>query len=313
MSPFNFSRLLQLFYVILIIISEIAADESFDYDLILSPRNNSRSRLHTHLPSESRTKRPKKIHNREGGSRFLTRRNQKARKKKLDKSSFLGLMGDDFKEPWMTYKEPKKPIISIPPDEIRNLTAIKGSWATTELESELARLNLTADLTKFAPELLPHEALVRQYLLKRTSCPVEFTWKDLGNKYWPRWVRQGECINRGGVCSFPPGMICVPGVSTVVHLLHWQCSKRMDRTSRSAINYDDGYYIEYKRPVAAKPKPNGKARKIDVFKPPKMETSVLYKKRVPPLPSAIHLPRKTRRCEWKKVPYLITIDCFCAC
>ncbi|GBM94356.1 hypothetical protein AVEN_3948-1 [Araneus ventricosus] len=312
MSPFNYSRLSLLFCFVAVVISKTAVEDGIGYDLISSPKNNSRSRLHDHVPSESNTKRPKRIHNREGGSRFLARRNGQARKKKLDKSSFLGLMGDDFKEPWMTYNEPKKPIISIPPDEIRNLTAIKGSWATTELESDLARLNLTADLQKYAPELLPHEALVRQFFMKRTSCPVEFTWKDLGNKYWPRWVRQGECMNRDGFCSFPPGMICVPGVSTVVHLLHWQCSKEVDRASRS-VNYDEGYYLEYKRPAPLELNRKGKVRKVDVLNPPKMETSVLYKKRVPPLPSALHLPRRTKRCEWKKVPYLITIDCFCAC
>ena len=32
-----------------------------------------------------------------------------------------------------------------------------------------------------------------QWLVKKSSCPVTFTWIDLGIYFWPRWIKTGSC------------------------------------------------------------------------------------------------------------------------
>ncbi|KAM3185650.1 hypothetical protein ACTXT7_005947 [Hymenolepis weldensis] len=49
-----------------------------------------------------------------------------------------------------------------------------------------------------------------QVLSTYSTCPIIFTWKNYGEQYWPRWVREGKCIDlEDASCSLPPGMFCV--------------------------------------------------------------------------------------------------------
>ncbi|XP_046404150.1 5E5 antigen-like [Ischnura elegans] len=41
---------------------------------------------------------------------------------------------------------------------------------------------------------------LRRLLLSITHCPVRWTWKDVGIRFWPRWIKEGRC---GG--KIPPG------------------------------------------------------------------------------------------------------------
>lgn len=55
-----------------------------------------------------------------------------------------------------------------------------------------------------------------------TYCPVQYIWKDLGIRFWPRWLREGVCWN-GRPCSLPPGMTCKPTDSVRKSMLRWHC------------------------------------------------------------------------------------------
>lgn len=71
--------------------------------------------------------------------------------------------------------------------------------------------------------------LLQNYLAAFTYCPVHYKWIDLGQRFWPRWIRQGDCSgNEKGVrsCSFPPGMSCKPQRSTSKTVLWWHCQAR---------------------------------------------------------------------------------------
>ncbi|KAG8187131.1 hypothetical protein JTE90_004877 [Oedothorax gibbosus] len=313
-----------------------------------------------------------------GGSRYLNRRRRPGRKQ-LDKSSLMVLMGDDYLTSWMSDERPKKPLINVPSNEVNLDDGQAGSWAQERLLNQLRSVNLTAELSEMAPGLLPFENMVRQWMVKRSSCPVEFTWKDLGPTYWPRWIRKGECANRKGLCSYPTGMHCVPGATTKVMLLFWDCEEkkrnRHVRTGTTGVEVKTN--VRYRSPVpklpelmtsGTKKEPEKSARDKSVleFSPTSSrvqkiakrfqnfeasnpvlssrvkrssgifsskisfsetssrkrvkrnpggfdaETSVLYKNRVPHLPPSTHIKKK-RRCDWKKVPYPITVDCFCTC
>ncbi|GFS86914.1 uncharacterized protein NPIL_47481 [Nephila pilipes] len=267
----------------------------------------------------------------------VTKRSSKQKKRRkpkkkfiryLDKSSLMELMGEDFNAWWMAMDNPYK-TKSVPVDAIKIPTA----WEENELIRHMNKLNLTKELIKFAPDLLPHESQIREYMLKRSSCPTVFTWFDLGHTWWPRWIRKGDCQNRRGYCSFPPGMNCVPNTSIRVHLLHWKCEEPKSRVSRNPENsFSIQNIVEYKRPVARKnqsetdtAKQGKRHKKRDLqgqrdlldqgdFQEPLLLWGFLpYGRQVPLLAKALMEQRKKGACRWLKVPYSITVDCFCGC
>ncbi|CAH8581112.1 unnamed protein product [Dicrocoelium dendriticum] len=63
------------------------------------------------------------------------------------------------------------------------------------------------------PSLKQKRKRLKQYIHLLASnypkCPVEYNWHDQGERYWPRWIRLGRCVNLGGYsCSIPPGLYC---------------------------------------------------------------------------------------------------------
>ena len=67
-----------------------------------------------------------------------------------------------------------------------------------------------------------------------TTCPIIYKWHDYGEYYWPRWVREGQCVNPGGTsCSLPPGMFCTGHEETAVVLLRYVCPFRGDEAGCS--------------------------------------------------------------------------------
>ncbi|XP_028824437.1 noggin 5 [Denticeps clupeoides] len=62
----------------------------------------------------------------------------------------------------------------------------------------------------------------RRWLVTYTRCPVLHAWKDLGTRFWPRYLNQGRC-SRDRSCSVPGGMFCKPSGSATVTLLRWRC------------------------------------------------------------------------------------------
>lgn len=63
-------------------------------------------------------------------------------------------------------------------------------------------------------------------------CPILYTWHDYGEQYWPRWVKEGRCVNLGGTsCSLPPGMFCVGYEEATVVLLRYVCPPYRDETA----------------------------------------------------------------------------------
>ncbi|XP_029433291.1 noggin-2-like [Rhinatrema bivittatum] len=61
-----------------------------------------------------------------------------------------------------------------------------------------------------------------QWLWAYTYCPVVYTWKDLGGRFWPRYIKEGNCFAERS-CSFPEGMYCKPVKSVTKTFLRWYC------------------------------------------------------------------------------------------
>lgn len=62
----------------------------------------------------------------------------------------------------------------------------------------------------------------QRLLWQYTYCPVLYFWRDLGVRFWPRWIKEGRCSRRRS-CSVPPGMNCKPKKSVSKTLLRWHC------------------------------------------------------------------------------------------
>jgi len=65
----------------------------------------------------------------------------------------------------------------------------------------------------------------QRYLAAYSYCPVFARWRDLGRRFWPRWIREGSCRGeqRARSCSVPPGMTCRPHRSATKTVLWWHC------------------------------------------------------------------------------------------
>uniref|UniRef100_T1IZG0 Noggin n=1 Tax=Strigamia maritima TaxID=126957 RepID=T1IZG0_STRMM len=76
--------------------------------------------------------------------------------------------------------------------------------------------------TRLSPNL---KRKMQQFLWLHTHCSVVHVWKDLGNRFWPRWLREGRCVPAAPhfSCSFPRGMSCKPSQSVTKVILRWHC------------------------------------------------------------------------------------------
>ncbi|XP_053936630.1 noggin-2-like [Cuculus canorus] len=63
---------------------------------------------------------------------------------------------------------------------------------------------------------------VLQWLWAHTRCPVLYAWKDLGVRFWPRYIKEGNCLAERS-CSLPEGMFCKPVRSVTKTFLRWHC------------------------------------------------------------------------------------------
>lgn len=96
---------------------------------------------------------------------------------------------------------------------VRALRALMDNTTQTRQEDQL---QLPEDLP------LQYQELVKNWLVRRATCPIRFTWNDLGPYFWPRYVKRGECLGNM-TCSWPPGMTCTPGAAKILNILRWHC------------------------------------------------------------------------------------------
>ncbi|XKL63260.1 hypothetical protein PGB90_005624 [Kerria lacca] len=160
----------------------------------------------------------------------------KPRKQDLQEPNLMILLGGDYDHRWMrTNKD--KPIINSIADEserktVRALRALVDNSTLIRPEDQLQ-----------LPDALPlqYQELVKNWLVKRATCPIRFTWGDLGPYFWPRYIKKGECI-RNMTCSWPPGMSCIPGAAKILQILRWHCRNRKKKgikRGRKEKNHDN--------------------------------------------------------------------------
>ncbi|VVC32894.1 Cystine-knot cytokine [Cinara cedri] len=204
------------------------------------------------------------------------------RRKDMREDKLNRLIGLDYDPMWMS----KTPVVSA--------NGVGGINVTT---SDTATVQAAGPDHIQLPKQLPaqYQEIVRSWLLHRASCPVEFTWTDLGKSFWPRWIRTGRCgRSETPSCSWPPGMSCMQTSVRVLNLLRWHCwlknrkskRKKQERKTATALAVNNTTATGSRRGGGnGNGKRAGKKKKND----------------------------DKFRCLWIKVPYPVTEDCTCSC
>lgn len=226
------------------------------------------------------------------------------KKKQSKEKKLRRILGDDFDERWVSVNKPE-------------VTVSRGRSRQSDhdLTSELSAINTSvvmADkgLINLAPGV---SKLLEKWLLQRARCDVTFIWEDVGDLFWPRWLKRGVCgtgrrdidgkylpgfvprpsddhlpdldyqddDDEENSCSWPPGMHCVPASSSTVQVLRWHCYPRWVRIRHREESQEE--------------------------KDNSLENKNLHRR-----------DRKRRRkmrikCNWIKVPYPVTSECYCSC
>ncbi|XP_067830319.1 noggin-1-like [Heptranchias perlo] len=69
----------------------------------------------------------------------------------------------------------------------------------------------------------------RRWMVQEATCLLTSWWVDLGDVFWPRWVRHTDCLNSKTSCSWPVGMTCKQAQWTQIKLLVWHCWTAKER------------------------------------------------------------------------------------
>ena len=167
---------------------------------------------------------------------FWDKVKKKPRGRQMKESKLKEKMGTDFDPSWMSVERPLSSaayiVTSLPESQVAELMEEVSSL---DIENQIRKM-----LSEKDEEAGEHEPTVRkavgafqQWLVKKSSCPVRFDWEDLGEDFWPRYVRKGECLGKTKAgsegmdsCSWPRGMSCSPADAEVLHLLRWHCRRR---------------------------------------------------------------------------------------
>ena len=215
----------------------------------------------------------------------------KPKERNLDYDRLIRRLGDNFDSDWMSVN---KPTHGVAPEVLH-----KGQ-VDNRLANKLSRVNFSyVDDNGEVIELSAIERhAVEKWLLKRSSCEVHFSWADMTEVFWPRWIKNGFCDNNNG-CSWPPGMRCVPAKSRPIKILNWQCgqSKRKRKERDLHVHYwGDKRYINNN---STNTQPSKK--------------STLKHKRTKRQRKWTQRNKQKRKCRWNKVRYQVTTECYCTC
>ena len=95
-------------------------------------------------------------------------------------------------------------------------------------------------------------AVFQQWLVRKSSCPVNYQWTDLGDYFWPKWIRHGSCqnisdqkIGKSETCSWPNGMKCIQGEVQMLQILRWHCRKRHNKSKSIRKRKCKWYKVPY--------------------------------------------------------------------
>lgn len=201
---------------------------------------------------------------------YSTSRDKLPLESDLDPQTLSLALGSNFDPEFMSINRPLESIrhpngTYFYDPKIFGRTKYKGDLAAGKTRNDLSLLQRDEVNFQLNPFTLPglrgakffiqnkkRRLQFEKYLAALTYCPVRFKWKDLGPRFWPRWIKEGNCkdadsgsqgkkkgskkkdnsIRRS--CSIPAGMTCAPKKSTTMTLLWWHCKHASQKNSQSS-------------------------------------------------------------------------------
>lgn len=115
-----------------------------------------------------------------------------------------------------------------------HVAALLGEVDDLKLRRELSEISGGKGINSEALDVF------EQWLVQKSACPVQFEWNDLGEYFWPRWIKHGTCQGGGqqaktSGCSWPKGMNCVQDEVEMLQILRWHCRTRRNKSSSKSL------------------------------------------------------------------------------
>jgi noggin len=139
---------------------------------------------------------------------------------------------------------------------------------------------------------------LQQFLWAFTACPIVYRWKDLGIRFWPRYLKEGHCPAGKASCSIPPGMKCRPAAKAHKTLLRWYCPQYPNHHHHNS----GGSNANQHRNLLYSSSSSTLSAAVD---PTDADNGMLS------LPSSGSTHKQY--CHWLKVEYPIVTQCSCSC
>ena len=161
----------------------------------------------------------------------------------------MELLGhDNFVEDFMSIQDPRQGPAA---DALVSDSSSAGEQGEVSAQvDELFAQNKKLASSKIGQKM---KKKLTKLLADYTQCPVVYEWQDLGEKYWPRYVRTGSCSQKKS-CSFPAGMGCKPAEQSHLTLLRRFCgARRWGKAEVEPFNPDATCrWISIKYPIVTK-------------------------------------------------------------
>ncbi|XP_060603036.1 noggin-2-like isoform X2 [Ruditapes philippinarum] len=196
--------------------------------------------------------------------------------KHLKRKRLLRKLGQDFDSEWMSIETPKKS------NHVPDTFLQQGN----KIEDGLLKLRLGHLIEFYSHDMnLSNQSKedIKSFMQNMARCEINFEWEDLGNLFWPRNIKSGECASNSP-CSWPSGMLCQASERKTLHLLHWRCIRQKNKKSNT----------------------ERKTMKEN-------RTNELRRIRQRRTRSIGGVMGRELKCRWKKIPYEVTTKCGCSC
>lgn len=157
-----------------------------------------------------------------GGDRLL----QGPTSRDLEPRTLTALLGEEFDVEYMAITRPSDSVAHPNGTYLYDASSLSRGFAVRLPRLRGFRIPGSPDSAgRIAIKGRAARRRAQRYLAAYSYCPVFARWRDLGRRFWPRWIREGSCRGdqRARSCSMPPGMTCRPHRSATKTVLWWHC------------------------------------------------------------------------------------------
>lgn len=157
----------------------------------------------------------------------------------IDQADLLDFMGDEYDGKLMSLRRPAN--MNSKPNGTLMYKFTKDQLPKGTMPQEIAALSAKTITLSEGLELRVKfnrktKRKIQKFLWSYSYCPVRYRWKELSIRFWPRWIKVGQCENKRS-CSIPAGMTCQPSKMQNIKILRYYCPYSSKTCSWIKIEY----------------------------------------------------------------------------